>query len=278
VPNVKPKVQTPPIIQTPPVSSTLMSRGIYDADANNVVDTVQALHWNDIIAKPLVFPPIMPHPIPHTINEIVGLSASLASFITTEALPAEVSAITYTKPQLDAQLNTKANVIHFHDDRYYLKAYVDEVTSPSGIDASLAVLEENSPLLHGHDDRYYTKAYIDDAFNTTDISLVNDARYYTKPEVDSAISTRAPLIHNHNDLYYTKDQINGFFATMGDGLYVYTPGTAMTHWDIHHGLGRYPTVNVVVSGELALAKVIYPDTNSLTIYFSSPQIGNAYLT
>jgi hypothetical protein len=65
---------------------------------------------------------------------------------------------------------------------------------------------------------------------------------------------------------------------MGDGLYVYTPGTPMTHWDINHGLGRYPTVNVVVSGELALAKVVYPDVNSITVYFSSPQTGNAYLT
>jgi hypothetical protein len=252
-----------------------MSRGIYDADGNNIVDTVQSLHWNDIMSKPLAFPPL-PHT--HLISDVTGLSAALATFITIGQLPQALAASYYTIQQTDALLATKASVIHFHDDRYYLKAYVDEVTSPSGIDASLAVLEKSSPLLHGHDDRYYTKAYIDDAFNTTNINLVNDARYYTKPEVDSAISTRAPLVHNHNDLYFTKDQINGFFATMGDGLYVYTPGTPMAEWDIHHGLGRYPTVNVVVSGELALAKVIYPDANSITVRFSNPQTGNAYLT
>jgi hypothetical protein len=267
-----------PIVKTPPTSSTLMPRGIYDADANNVVDTVQSLHWNDIMAKPLAFPPIMPHPIPHTINEIVGLTTALTTFITEEELPAEISAITYTQAEIDDLLAKKAYIIHFHDDRYYLKAYVDEVTSPSGIDSSLAVCQQSTPLAHNHDDRYYDKAYIDDAFNQSDISLVNDARYYTKPEVDTAVATRAPLVHTHNDLYYTKDQINGFFATMGDGLYVYTPGTAMAEWDINHGLGRYPTVNVVVSGELALAKVIYPDANSVTVRFSSPQTGNAYLT
>jgi hypothetical protein len=255
-----------------------MPRGIYDADANNVVDTVQSIHWNDVMSKPTVFAPIMPHPIPHQISEILGLSAALGTFVTTDELPTEISATTYTAPQIDALLAKKAYVIHFHDDRYYLKAYVDEVTSPSGIDASLAVLEETSPLVHTHDDRYYTKAYIDDALNVSNISLVNDARYYTKPEVDTAVATRAALVHNHNDLYYTKDQINGFFATMGDGLYVYTPGTAMAEWDINHGLGRYPSVNVVVSGELALAKVIYPDANSITVRFASPQIGNAYLT
>jgi hypothetical protein len=255
-----------------------MARGIYDADANNVVDTVQSLHWNDIMSKPLAFPPL-PHT--HLISDVTGLSNALATFITTDELPEEVSAITYTKTEADALLGTKANVIHFHDDRYYLKAYVDTVTSPSGIDSSLAIYQEEiapEGLAHNHDERYYDKAYIDDTLNTSNISLVNDARYYTKPEVDSAIATRAPLVHNHNDLYYTKDQINGFFATVGDGLYVYTPGTAMAEWDIYHGLGRYPTVNVVVSGELALAKVIYPDPNSLTVRFSSPQTGNAYLT
>lgn len=253
-----------------------MARGIYDADANNVVDTVQSMHWNDIMSKPLAFPPL-PHT--HLISDITGLSAALGTFITTDELPGEVSTLTYTKPELDATLATKANVIHFHDDRYYLKAYVDEVTSPSGIDSSLSVYQsEIGGLVHNHDERYYDKPYIDDLLNQSNISLVNDARYYTKPEVDSAVATRALLVHNHNDLYYTKDQINGFFATMGDGLYVYTPATPMAEWDINHGLGRYPTVNVVVSGELALAKVVYPDTNSLTINFSSPQIGNAYLT
>jgi hypothetical protein len=253
-----------------------MSRGIYDADANNVVDTVQSIHWLDVMSKPLAFPPL-PHT--HLISDITGLSAALATFITTDELPAEVSAITYTKEEADALLNTKAGVIHFHDDRYYLKAYVDEVTSPSGVDSSLAVLSaEQGYLKHAHDERYYDKAYIDDALNQSNVNLVNDARYYTKPEVDSAVATRAPLVHQHNDLYYTKDQINGFFATMGDGLYVYTPGTAMAQWDINHGLGRYPTVNVVVSGELSLAKVIYPDANSITVRFASPQMGNAYLT
>ena len=253
-----------------------MSRGIYDADANNVVDTVQSIHWLDVMSKPLAFPPL-PHT--HLISDVTGLSAALATFITTDELPAEVSAITYTKEEADALLGTKAAVIHFHDDRYYLKAYVDEVTSPSGVDSSLAVLSaEQGYLKHAHDERYYDKAYIDDALNTSNINLVNDTRYYTKPEVDSAIATRAPLVHQHNDLYYTKDQINGFFATTGDGLYVYTPGTPMTQWDINHGLGRYPTVNVVVSGELSLAKVIYPDANSITVRFASPQTGNAYLT
>ena len=266
-------------IVTPVAASVLMARGIYDADANNVVDTVQAFNWADITSKPTVFPPIMPHPVSHQINEITGLSAILATFVTTETLPEALAGTYYTSAETDALLATKAAVIHFHDDRYYLKAYVDAVTSPSGIDSSLALYGTATPLAHGHDDRYYGKTYIDNLFNSSDFNLVNDARYYTKPEVDSAIAT-APYLTPYaaSQLYYNQDQINAFLAGLGDGLYVFTAAIPALQWNVTHGLGRYPTVNVSVSGELALAKVVYPDTDHITVSFYAPTSGYAYLT
>lgn len=261
-----------PIIKTPPAQSILMARRIYDANGNNIVDTVDAFHWKDLLSKPTAFPPL-PHT--HLISDIIGLSNALATFTTKESLPLEIAKTTYTKPETDALLATKAPIIHFHDDRYYTKAGVDEITNPETIDSGLSTV---SPLLHKHDDRYYDKAKIDELVSQAPTSLTNDARYYTKPEVDSAISTRAPLLHHHDSLYYTKDQVDARLAVLGDGLYVYDPGVPLSQWDIHHGLGRMPTVNVVVSGELALARVIYPDSDSITIYFASPQVGQAYLT
>jgi hypothetical protein len=253
-----------------------MARGIYDADANNVVDTVQAINWVDISAKPSAFPPLK-HT--HLIADITGLSTILATFVTTETLPEALAGTYYTIAQVDALLAAKAAVIHFHDDRYYLKSYVDQVTSPSGVDRSLALYAKTQPLVHNHDDRYYDKPYIDNIFNSSNFSLVNDARYYTKPEVDQAIAT-APFLtpYDASQVYYNKDEINAFLAGLGDGLYVFTAATPALTWNVTHGLGRYPTVNVAVSGELALAKVVYPDTDHITVSFYTPQVGFAYLT
>jgi len=253
-----------------------MARGIYDVDANNVVDTVQAINWVNVSSKPAAFPPIK-HT--HLIADITGLSAVLATFVTTETLPEALAGTYYTIAQVDAMLAGKANIIHFHDDRYYLKPYIDQVTSPSGVDRALALYGQSTPLAHNHDDRYYNKTYIDNLFNSSDISLINDARYYTKPEVDQAIAT-APYLtpYSASLTYYNKDEINAFLAGLGDGLYVFTASTPAITWNVTHGLGRYPTVNVAVSGELALAKVVYPDTNHITVSFYTPQVGFAYLT
>jgi hypothetical protein len=256
-----------------------MARGIYDVDANNIVDTVQAFNWADVTDKPTVFPPIMPHPVPHQINEITGLSTILATFVTTETLPDALAGTYYTSAQVDSLLATKAAVIHFHDDRYYLKPYIDQITSASGVDRALALYGATQPLAHSHDDRYYDKTYIDNIFNASNLNLVNDARYYTKPEVDQAIATAPYLTPYAASLtYYNQDQINAFLAGLGDGLYVFTASTPMIQWNVTHGLGRYPTVNVAVSGELALAKVVYPDTDHITVSFYTPTSGFAYLT
>src|ERR1700756_2114303 len=144
-----------------------MARGIYDVNADNVVDTVEALNWADVKAKPTVFPPAK-HA--HPISDITGLSAILATFVTTETLPEALAGIYYTKAESDALFAQKANIIHFHDDRYYLKPYIDQVTSPSGIDQALALYGAEESLVHNHDDRYYDKTYIDNLFNVSDIS------------------------------------------------------------------------------------------------------------
>lgn len=254
-----------------------MARGIYDPNNASVVATVQAFSWVNLTQKPTAFPPL-PHT--HLISDITGLSTALATFITTAGLPAALAPITYTSTQIDGLLLTKANAIHFHDDLYYRKPYVDAATSPSGIDTELYVLWGSQGFLtHIHDERYYTKGYIDNVLNETDVNLVNDARYYTKPEVDQEISNApfltAPAAEN---LFYTQTYIDAALATLGDGLYVFTQTTPSTLWNIDHQLGRYPNVNVIVSGELAITNVIYPDNDHITVTFYSPQSGSAYLT
>jgi hypothetical protein len=287
-----------PVISTPPVSSVQMARNIYDPSDAGVVDTVQAFSWLNILGIPKSFNPLPvaqwtkpdgKTPMPLNISDVTGLSTYLSTFVTAGNLNNLLSTVSpsipvpyYNTTQVNNLLATKAQVIHFHDQRYVQFAPFYAATAGSGIDSTLSVYQEGlagAGLEHNHDERYYTQTYIDNVLNNTTISLVNDARYYTKPEVDSDIAGCAPLVHNHNNLYYLQSQIDARFAVyMGTGTYVYTPLTAASEWDIDHGLGMFPTVNIVVSGQLSLAKITYPDDNHVTILFASPQIGQAYLT
>jgi hypothetical protein len=286
-----------PVISTPPISSVQMSRNIYDANANDVVDTVEAFSWLNILGIPKSFNPTPVSswvksdgtPMPLNISDITGLSPYLATFVTAGNLLGLLSTAStsipvpyYNTTQVNNLLATKAAVIHFHDQRYVQFTPFYAATAGSGVDSSLSVYQDGldgAGLEHNHDERYYTQTYIDNVLNNTTINLVNDARYYTKPEVDSDIAGCAPLVHNHNNLYYLQSQIDAKFAVyMGTGTYVFQNTVASTEWDISHNLGMYPTTNIVVSGELALAKVIYPDDNHVTIQFASPQVGSCYLT
>ena len=60
--------------------------------------------------------------------------------------------------------------------------------------------------------------------------------------------------------------------------YIYTQSTANDTWSISHNLGRYPSVMVAdTSGSVAVGTVTYIDSNNLTITFSAPFSGTAYL-
>lgn len=61
-------------------------------------------------------------------------------------------------------------------------------------------------------------------------------------------------------------------------LVSYPQPTASAMWTINHGLGRYPEPVVIDSaGEQQFGDVKYPSANTLTITFSAPFAGTAYL-
>lgn len=251
----------------------MMSRNVYDSDANGIVDTVQSFHWANIIGTPSTFPP-SPHT--HLISDVTGLSDALAGKLgTTDNFDIRY----YTKRQDDALLATKANIIHFHDDRYVQLTDLATQIDPKAIDASLAASEVTTPLVHSHDNLYYPKSFIDNLFNNATVSLVNDARYYTQPQVDSFLAGKAALVHTHDDRYFTQSQVLAMFAIFGNGLFTYSPPTASATWTINHQLNRYPAVNIVdTSGKLVSANVVYPDANNVVITFAAPYLGSAFLT
>ena len=64
----------------------------------------------------------------------------------------------------------------------------------------------------------------------------------------------------------------------GDLHYVHTQSSAASVWSITHNLGKYPAVVVIDSAATSWeGDVAYTSTNGLTITFSAPFSGVAYL-
>ena len=64
----------------------------------------------------------------------------------------------------------------------------------------------------------------------------------------------------------------------GQTTYVHTQSVTSSTWDIEHNLERFPSVEVVDSaGSVVVGGIQYVDENNITITFSAPFTGKAYL-
>jgi hypothetical protein len=75
-------------------------------------------------------------------------------------------------------------------------------------------------------------------------------------------------------------QIDASVDSGGPALQVtFTQTTPLTSWVITHNQGRYPIVIVTDTfGGLTEGDVVYGSSNELTLHFSQPFAGTAYLT
>lgn len=70
----------------------------------------------------------------------------------------------------------------------------------------------------------------------------------------------------------------GSSSGSGDLNFTFNQGSAASVWNITHNLGKFPSVSVVdTAGTALLGDISYHDANSLTLYFSAPFSGSAYL-
>lgn len=61
--------------------------------------------------------------------------------------------------------------------------------------------------------------------------------------------------------------------------FIHTQGTSSAQWTITHNLGRYPSVTVVDSaGSVVVGGVTYIDEDTVSVQFSAPFSGRAYLS
>jgi hypothetical protein len=68
-------------------------------------------------------------------------------------------------------------------------------------------------------------------------------------------------------------------STINTRRYIYTQGVASAEWVITHNLGGYPSVTIVDSAKThVFGEVQYDSTTQITVSFSAPFSGYAYLT
>lgn len=61
--------------------------------------------------------------------------------------------------------------------------------------------------------------------------------------------------------------------------FTYTPDDSLSTWDITHNLGFYPSVRVINAlGTEFFGDITYTNTNQLTVTFTAPVYGTAYLS
>lgn len=67
-------------------------------------------------------------------------------------------------------------------------------------------------------------------------------------------------------------------GTGGDKHYTHTQLVLSATWDVPHGLGKFPSVTAVNSGDnVVIADVHYVDTNNLVLTFGAATSGKAYV-
>lgn len=63
-----------------------------------------------------------------------------------------------------------------------------------------------------------------------------------------------------------------------DANYVHDQQVASAAWSVVHNLGKFPSVTVVDSaGSVVVGDPLYVSANSLSIFFTAPFAGKAYL-
>jgi hypothetical protein len=77
---------------------------------------------------------------------------------------------------------------------------------------------------------------------------------------------------------YDADWITVVPGEAGDLTYVHDQALASAEWEVEHGLLKFPSVMVVdTSGRQIFGDVVFVDSTSVTITFSSTVSGKAYL-
>lgn len=84
-------------------------------------------------------------------------------------------------------------------------------------------------------------------------------------------------VYVNGQSFYVIVDLDAELSQVWPSTFVHNHVVSETVWTISHGLESLPAVAILVGGELSFAEVAYIDQNSLTITFTEPTVGVAYL-
>tara|TARA_A100001201_G_scaffold17951_1_gene20487 strand:- start:5154 stop:5576 length:423 start_codon:yes stop_codon:yes gene_type:complete len=127
----------------------------------------------------------------------------------------------------------------------------------------------------------------------TDLKTLVNTTYTLTSEVVTSPSNYADVKLTDNDATVSSVRINagtGMSITQpsannitlaslnDDANFVFTQGVPSATWNITHNLGKFCSVTVVdTSKQIVIGDITYTNNNSLTITFSAPFSGEAFL-
>lgn len=87
--------------------------------------------------------------------------------------------------------------------KYAPKVHGHSIADTTGLQAAL---DSKSDISHLHDDRYYTETEVDEKLATkSDVSHLHDDRYYTETEMNSKLAGKSDTTHRHNNATASAD-------------------------------------------------------------------------
>lgn len=118
--------------------------------------------------------------------------------------------------------------------------------------------------------------------------------YFKTYEEAAAAAATAEAPGSTNTVYYitqvihvTEGEAAGIYVILPDKKlgkvgedkeFIFTQASSSKQWEIEHNLGKYPSVSVVDSGgNEVVGDVTYLTKNKLTVLFTAPFSGKAYL-
>lgn len=108
-------------------------------------------------------------------------------------------------------------------------------------------------------------------------SVVNAAVEITSRGTnDYGALTNKPMINGN--ILQSGNNTSASLDIIEDKTFAYTQSTAASVWSIEHNLNKFPSVMVTDSADsVVIGDIQYIDVNNLTIIFSAPFSGMAYL-